>query len=286
MTPRRITRHKEGIPVTQEDLAHKDRIAAIKQDQIDSDVDSLHRLMSAPIEAAGYLQVLRPEDDRLLFYLSLAAKATLAACQLAEPGTDPLAVDFGLGRKHILPRTANPLVDALELMRGLFAAVAVREEETARELARINLALLQPEGVKVHAWGIEWARSVQGFVLGADWAGEALRRAMEGADPMQYAEGSAARAYCAGIANPLIALCLATVGTPEEFNNELEDLLEAHRIYYGDLEFDPPLHQENDPEGFIALGALAFAVAMRDRGWPITVESDYLPRNLIDRPSA
>lgn len=281
----RITRHKLSIPVTEEDLAYYDRLIDIKQEQIDSNVGNFSPLMDAPFRAAGYLQALHPEDKRLTHYLRLGAKVTLAGCRLAEPGQGSLNVDFGLDRTHQLPYTPDPLLDVIELMRGLFAALAVGDAETASALARVDLALLWPEGVKVHAWGIDWARSVQGFVRGADWAGEAFACAIKGADPAQYPDGSSTQAYCAGIAHPLMALCLATLRTPTDFNSELRDTLEAHRIYYGQLQFDPPLHQDNSPEGFIALGALAFSVAMSARGWPITVESDYLPRSLIDGPA-
>ena len=87
------------------------------------------------------------------------------------------------------------------------------------------------------------------------------------------------------MANPVIALCISTAGTQEDFNAALRKALEAHRTYYGKRRFDPPEYQENSPSGFIALGPLAFAVAMHDRGWPITVESDYLPRSLIEPPA-
>jgi hypothetical protein len=129
---------------------------------------------------------------------------------------------------------------------------------------------------------IDWARAVQGFELGADWAGAVLGRALEEADPGQYPVNSSSFAFCADIANPMMALVVATAGTAEAFNDALRKVLEAHRSYYGERRFSPPQYQENDPRGFIALGPLAFAVAMRARGWPITVESDYLPRSLIE----
>ncbi len=74
---------------------------------------------------------------------------------------------------------------------------------------------------------------------------------------------------------------MATAASPEKFNVALPKTLEGYQFYYGEVRFDPPLYQENDPAAFITLGPLAFAVAMTERGWPITVESDYLPRSLL-----
>jgi hypothetical protein len=61
-----------------------------------------------------------------------------------------------------------------------------------------------------------------------------------------------------------------------DFNQALVEALELHKAYWTADE-----DRANDPEGRIALGPLAVACLAYDGGIPIEVESDYLPKHLL-----
>jgi hypothetical protein len=66
------------------------------------------------------------------------------------------------------------------------------------------------------------------------------------------------------------------------FDEALRNALVMHRRYWRDFEPNPGERQANDPQSFIALGPLAWATLRRDRGLPVTITSDYLPRSVIE----
>ncbi|WP_090012438.1 immunity 49 family protein [Lentzea albidocapillata] len=61
------------------------------------------------------------------------------------------------------------------------------------------------------------------------------------------------------------------------FNESLAKALELHRQYW-----TATAERANDPGGFIAWRVLAIACLAQDAGVDITVESGYLPKNLLD----
>ncbi len=129
---------------------------------------------------------------------------------------------------------------------------------------------------------IAWAYVMQDFGRGTPWDAAAFARARRDVDPAHYPVGMSAAGAALRLI-PLLALYATTAEGPDAFNAALRAALVSHRTYYATPSFDPdpPEYQQNNPTGFIALGLLALAVAMADRSWLITVESDYLPRRLI-----
>ncbi|MEU8626683.1 immunity 49 family protein [Streptomyces sp. NPDC048669] len=63
----------------------------------------------------------------------------------------------------------------------------------------------------------------------------------------------------------------------KKLNEALAEALELHRAYWGSPE------RADDIAGFLALGPLAVACLAHDAGFPIEVESEYLPVRLLDR---
>jgi len=71
----------------------------------------------------------------------------------------------------------------------------------------------------------------------------------------------------------LFRLALGEVGP---FDDSLEFALERHKKYWSKS------NRKKDPDGFLALGALSISSAAFDAGFPVEVESDYVPRDLIE----
>jgi hypothetical protein len=62
------------------------------------------------------------------------------------------------------------------------------------------------------------------------------------------------------------------------FNDALKEALELHKAYWTANE-----EREDSPAGYLALGPLAITCLAYDAGFPIEIESDYLPKHLLQR---
>ncbi|MGW2647865.1 immunity 49 family protein [Streptomyces sp. NPDC001393] len=62
------------------------------------------------------------------------------------------------------------------------------------------------------------------------------------------------------------------------FNQALAEAVELHKAYWTADE-----DRTDDPSGMVALAPLAIACLAYDGGMPIEVESDYLPKHLLQR---
>lgn len=101
-------------------------------------------------------------------------------------------------------------------------------------------------------------------------------RAMQGADP--EADTIAGAEMVAKLFYPPMELFyLLTQREDVRFNDSLAKALELHHSYW-----TATSERTNDPEGFVAWRVLAIACLAKDAGFKITVESDYLPENLLD----
>lgn len=67
-------------------------------------------------------------------------------------------------------------------------------------------------------------------------------------------------------------------GQHEEFNRSLENALLAHKEYWSS---NPDI--ADSCYGWVALAPLAMACFALDAGFPVEVESDYLPKHLLQR---
>ncbi|MEU4504031.1 immunity 49 family protein [Streptomyces sp. NPDC024089] len=76
---------------------------------------------------------------------------------------------------------------------------------------------------------------------------------------------------------PSDVLARATGAAGETANQALAEALELHKAYWSTPE------RSGDIAGFLALGPLAIACLAYDAGFPVEVESEYLPVRLLDR---
>lgn len=77
---------------------------------------------------------------------------------------------------------------------------------------------------------------------------------------------------------PIILFYRYLRGDHAQFNEALVDAIKWHKSYWGAGDDDMAI----DSDGFVALGPLAIACLARDRGFPIEVDSEYLPKALLN----
>ncbi|MFT3662383.1 MAG: immunity 49 family protein [Gordonia sp. (in: high G+C Gram-positive bacteria)] len=78
---------------------------------------------------------------------------------------------------------------------------------------------------------------------------------------------------------PVIGLIVA-IGDQEAFTEQLGSALEAHRAYYSKNEY-----RTCRSDGFVSIPILAACCMAIDDGMTIDIETDYLPRYLLDHPA-
>ncbi len=230
---------------------------------------------------AGFVHRLHPDSPEIRTALGRMAWATKAACDLAVSGTGPVGVDLHDGTPRVEIERQKLRLGVSDFIRGLYAAMALRDLAVIQTLVSVDVETLRVPGLLFEDYSFHWARALQGFCRGDDSTVLSLRQALEGTDPERLKHGGAE--YALFIASLDMELMSSSAAGEVEFNGVLfKALAEGHRRYYGELEVNPGEDQSSAPEGFIALGPLAFACAMRDRGWPITVKSDYLPISIVE----
>jgi len=190
------------------------------------------------------------------------------------------------------PEPPHPDVALREIVYAYHAAFATNDKRALQLLDDVPMDLFADlQAQPAHrAYGLAHARGLQ-LVARGDGAGRKfLLEALNGwNDPGLDKE---ARAYALFLVGREIELA-QRVGQSDEqyekdgsksvtFDQALRNALLDHRFFWRDIEMNPGRSQAHEPDGFIALGPLAWA-AMRYRvGLPVNVRSDYLPRSVIE----
>ena len=202
--------------------------------------------------------------------------------------------DDGVTEVPVEPQVPRPDVELSEIVSAYHAAFATGDAPTLQLLADVPMDLFadKPPQVTERLFGLPQARGLQLFA-GGDAAGgrKFLFEAIDGCNSPELDEEFH---YCAEfVVTPELALTLLHGMSDEEavrdegtkfmtFDQTLRDGLMTHRRFWRDVEMNPGEPQTHDPDGFIALGPLAWAATRYRRGLPVNITSDYLPRSVIE----
>ncbi|MEN1883872.1 immunity 49 family protein [Streptomyces mirabilis] len=209
-------------------------------------------------------------------------EATVTAMQLgsalfAVTGVSEGTVECRIDREVRSLRAVGPLstADAGTWLQAFWLAVICREQDRMTQLCEIPLERLRaPEG-QYDEYIYHWVDTLQTYWLRRSGLVEKLTAAFQASDPT--VAQVAPRDLLQGVLYPPINLFCHFVRKDEEgFSPALVEALKLHRAYW-------TLSEERtaDIDGSIALGPLAIACLAYDGGIPIEVESDYLPKHLL-----
>lgn len=238
---------------------------------------------------AGLLHCLCPDSPDIRASLRRMAWAVKSLCDLGSVGDGPVEVGLGDPRQRFQAARYRYGLSVGVFITGFYAAMATREKAVLDALAMADVDWMRPPGLLNEDYRFHWARALQGFHrygVGVTHGLEEstfreLELALDGTAPERLKYGNTAAALFVDCLD--MELMAQTTDDAEAFNGALYKALEqGHKVYYGQIEVNPGEDQSADPEGFVALGPLAFACAMHDRGWPITVKSDYLPISIVE----
>ncbi|MEV4255074.1 immunity 49 family protein [Spirillospora sp. NPDC049652] len=231
---------------------------------------AMHHVGSGELMALTFRSVIDPraEDPAYAAGLALASEAHAAAFRLASvPQGTPIAVTLA-GRTGELP-ASGPISDASDwnYARAVALAWTVRSQADAAILAAFDTGDLRATVSETTAY----ARACHALLRGEDPRPH-MRRALAKTSGDDWWE-------C--LSNPRLRLLDRILDNDADgFNTVLAEALGLFTDFYsaGD--------RIGDPDGQINFDALGLACLAHDRGVPVRVESDFLPRAIVEGLSA
>lgn len=164
---------------------------------------------------------------------------------------------------------------------AFFLAVTCRDERRWRRLSEIPVDLLkEASGDSYNDYAYHWVSALQAFALQRDGLVDHLAMSFELSDPRGGAFGGD---ILDGVVRPeMNAFRYFVLNDSPKFNEALAQGLEAFRRHY-----TATPERAEDIDGVVPLGLLALACWAHDRsvhdpGFRLEVESDYLPKHILD----
>ncbi|MEV6322958.1 immunity 49 family protein [Nocardia sp. NPDC051787] len=180
-------------------------------------------------------------------------------------------------------------VNASSWVTSFYLALICREKERLEMLARVPVSLLRESmrgsGAEILEYIYHWVEALQGAWLDRPDMGDKLIAAVDGTDPQtarfdgsdEDATAFIDKDLLLKIEYPPINLFYRYLRQDhDEFNKALAEALQWHKEYWTATE-----DRTWSSEGLVALGPLAIACLAHDAGFPIDIESEYLPTALL-----
>ncbi|SDG14141.1 immunity 49 family protein [Streptomyces griseoaurantiacus] len=171
----------------------------------------------------------------------------------------------------------RPYADAGNWLTAFWLAVVCRDQKRLTELSQIPLDRLRSEEGAYDDYIYHWVAALQAYWSQRPGLVEELTAAMQQSHP--DVATIAPRDRLQQVLYPPINLFYRFLRQDAPgFNQALTEALELHKAYWTADE-----DRTDDPSGMMALAPLAIACLAHDGGIPIEVESDYLPKHLLER---
>ncbi|MBC3987370.1 immunity 49 family protein [Streptomyces sp. AC563] len=200
-----------------------------------------------------------------LFAAATAPADSLVPCRIAEKVRSIPAS----GPQHF--------TDAGSWLTAFWLAITCRDQARMTQLAQVPLSLLRDSGASYDEYIYDWVDSLQTYWLETPGLEEKFVRAFNGTDP--DAAPIAGRELMLHILYPPLNMFFRFLERDAvAFNEALVQALQLHKKYWTANE-----ERTETTDGTVALGPLAIACLAYDAGMPIDVESEYLPRHILDR---
>ncbi|MFD4261094.1 immunity 49 family protein [Streptomyces sp. NPDC058534] len=158
---------------------------------------------------------------------------------------------------------------------ALWTSVICRGRHLVHELCRTPGQTLRGGGGGFDAYMHAWIDALRTFFEGGDDLYSKINRSIELTAP-DALRGTPAEIVLLRYYPSMKLLFSLAAGNGGQFNEDLREAVELHRRFWtADSE------RAGMPEGFIALAPTALAAIAHDKGFVLEVESEYLPKNLI-----
>ncbi|MFJ6524735.1 immunity 49 family protein [Streptomyces longwoodensis] len=203
--------------------------------------------------------------------------SALFASAVAPPGRS-ISVVIGHAVRTIPAVGVTHFVDAGTWLDAFWLAVICRDQARMTQLSHVPVETLRASGAVYEAYVYHWVDALQTYWLERPGLGEELTAAFDGTDPerLRFVE----RELMLKVLYPPVELFFRFLSRdPVTFNEALARAVHLHKDYWtADVE-----ERQETGAGDVALAPLALACLAYDAGWPVEVESEYLPLLLLNR---
>ncbi|WP_067713535.1 immunity 49 family protein [Nocardia yamanashiensis] len=247
-------------------------------------VEAHPRRMSSVLEAALWLAGLRSAVDpgacmaETWEAFELVMDASSAIFEVAVAAEGVVRARIGERSFSIAAGATAGYADAGNWATAFYFAVICRDQERLAMLSQVPIELLRATGAEFDGYIYHWVDALQQYWREEAGLVEALRSALEGADPEKAGIGSPE--LMLEILYPPINLFYRFLAEDlGEFNAGLVQALESHDRYWNSDEHG----RRHSRIGMVAAGPLAMACLACDAGLAIEVKSEYLPQRILNR---
>lgn len=213
-----------------------------------------------------------------------AWEALTAAMQIASAVFDVAVIDTGTAECLIdhkvvrIPATGPTSTACAPVwITAFWLAVVCRDQARMNRLCAVPLDLLRASGADHDEFQYHWVDSLQSYWLEKPGLVEKLTATFELSHP-DRATAAPRDLLEQQLLPPVDLFYRFFRHDTDGFNEALLGALTAHTAYWTEDE-----DRESSVEGCLALGPLAITCIAHDAGRPISVESDYLPKYLLNR---
>lgn len=246
-------------------------------DELEESADNIDFTFGTAVMAFRAHCVADPRAARVETWEAAVSAMQLGSALFAVTAGSEGHVECRIDRKvRRIPAIGSlPTAKAGAWLEAFWLAVICREQDRMRQLCEVPLERLRaPEG-QYDEYIYHWGDTLQTYWLRRPGLVEKLTKALRMSDPSVATV--APRDLLQGFLYPPINLFYHFVRRDTTgFSPALEEALKLHRAYWTLSE-----ERSTDIDGAIALGPLAIACWAYDGELPIEVESEYLPKHLL-----
>ena len=207
--------------------------------------------------------------------LELGAHAGVAFFRVSAAGPGPIEFRLGLDTVKLTADSVDSSVAHSGLwMQAFRLAVLGRESESIEALCHISTDLLRRSTTRGPEFHNLFVDAVKAFWTGAKDAAGLLSATLAASDPKRA--DVTVPEFDAHHWIPEIKLIESLLNRTSRFDEALTEAVLLHQKYYSSTE-----RRGRESYGFLAAGPLTWAAVAHDRGVSFDLESDYLPRSLV-----
>ncbi len=209
------------------------------------------------------------------FVTAMQVGSALFGAATITEGTMECRID---DKTRTIPATGpQDYADAGNWITAFWLAAICRESDRMTQLSNVPLGLLRASGAEYDEYVYHWVDSLQTYWLETPGLVDKLLATIDASYP-DVATDTDRDLLEKILYQPINLFHRFLRQDHEGFNKALVEALQLHRQYWTANE-----RRADSPEGFVALGPLAIACLAHDSGFPIDVESEYLPKALLKR---
>lgn len=251
-------------------------------DEYKSNVEKLSTLAiditKESISRTGHLLLLDPAAEQEATFRNILLAAQAGAAYFKAADTDEDTIEATVGEPVVMaaftPQAAG--IKIADWLDALWVSVISRGLTLVSDLIRVPNETIRAGGALFDEYMYAWADALRAYFYRDADVAERINSSIELTDPDLLRSATPEIALQRHF--PVMKLLFnIAANRPDEFNADLQQAVDLHHQFW-----TATAERAADPTGFFALGPTALTALAYDRGFPIEVRSDYLPRNLIE----